>query len=77
MNNNLKKKFLLNSAIEKVFTNYIINNDKDFYKLFESYNSKRQTEDLKSIVARIHEFFGSKVDAKAWIENVLSFPWRT
>ena len=72
-----EKKFLLNSAIEKVFTNYIINNDKDFYKLFASYNSKRQTEDLKSIVERIHEFFGSKVDAKAWIENVLSLAYNT
>lgn len=70
-----EKKFLLNSAIEKVFNNYIVNNDKEFYRLFESYNSKRQTEDLKNIVERIHTFFGSKVDKDAWIKNVLNLAY--
>ena len=67
-----EQKYLLNQSIQKVFDNYIINKDKDFFNLFESYNAKRETEDLKSIVERIFTFLKSKEDFDGWKKDVLA-----
>lgn len=67
-----EQKYLLNESIQKVFDKYIIEKDKDFFRLFESYNSKRDTEDLKAIIERIFTFFRSKEDVEGWKREVLS-----
>lgn len=67
-----EQKYLLAESIQKVFDGYIISKDEEFFNLFESYNSKRETEDLKAIVERIFTFLKSKEDAESWKKEVLS-----
>jgi len=67
-----EQKYLLSESIQKVFDSYIISKDEEFFKLFESYNAKRETEDLKSIIERIFIFLKSKEEPEIWKKEILA-----
>lgn len=67
-----EQKFLLNEAITNVFNNYVINDDKRFFEVYECYNTKREATPLKSIVENVYSYLKSVVDERLWKTHVLN-----
>lgn len=58
--------YLFDSAIEKVFKEHIVNKDKDFFELFNSYNSDRSDGNLRQLIKQLHNYAASKPDFDSW-----------
>ena len=62
--------YLFGQAVNNVFKKLISTNDENFYLLYTSFNAKRSTTTLASIVDKIYNFLCSKIDKQQWIDYV-------
>ncbi len=66
----VEEKYLFDLAMNNVFSNLIVENNEDFYKLYSSFNTKRDTAVLGDVVKKIYIFLNSKSNAEEWINYV-------
>ncbi len=69
--------YLFGTATANVFNKLIGDNDDNFYKLYSSFNSKRNTSVLEDIVRKIYLFLISKVNVDVWVKYVLEDVYNT
>ena len=63
--------FLQDKAIEKLFEKKEKLNDKEYFKLFDIFQKKRQDKKLKNIVKRFNNFLNSNLDSEKWFNETL------
>lgn len=63
--------YLYGKAVNTVFRKYIVDDDKNFFTLYESYNKKRDDGLLINVIKQLSQFFASKVNADEWKTRVL------
>ncbi len=66
-----KSDYLYDKAVRAVFRKYIVNEDQNFFTLYESYNRKRDERLLINVIKQLSSFFASKIDSNLWKRNVL------
>ena len=57
--------------MNKVFNDYIVKDDPDFYSVYQLFNKKRNLNQLKFIVKTLHNYLLSKIDSFAWKKYVI------
>ena len=67
-----ESKYLLDFAISSVFEKHIVEQDNEFFELYECYSAKRNETNLKNMIFNIINYLRNKVDAPKWIEEKLS-----
>lgn len=63
--------FLQDRAIQKLFERKEKNGDKNFFKLFDIFQKKRQDKKLKNIIKRFNNFLNSNLDSEKWFFDTL------
>ena len=63
--------YLYDNAMNKVFNDYIVSNDADFYSVYQLFNKKRNLNHLKFIIRTIHNYLLSKIDGKEWKSYII------
>lgn len=61
--------YLFDVALESAFRGHILSEDKDFFELYNSYNSNRDDGNLRDIIKQLHEYLSSKPNYMEWREN--------
>ena len=64
-----ESKFLLKNSVSCVFEKHIADNDNRFFELYDSYNSKRNEQNLKKIILTMINYLRNKSDEKDWIKK--------
>jgi len=72
-----EQKYLLDMAVNNVFSKHISSNDEEFFELYDCYNSKRNDAHLKRMVLQLYEYKISKIDYDAWKTEFLSSSYNT
>ena len=67
-----ESKFLLENSVSSVFEKHIADSDDRFFELYDSYNSKRNEQNLKKIILIMINYLRNKADEKDWIERTKS-----
>lgn len=67
-----ESKYLLDNAIQDVFTKHITSNDEDFYELYDCYNSKRNDLNLKQMCMQLFNYINTKIDYISWRNDFLN-----
>jgi len=63
--------FLQDKAIQKLFEKKEKLNDKEYFKLFDIFQKKRQDKKLKNIIKRFNNFLNSNLDSEKWFTDNL------
>lgn len=63
--------FLQDKALQKLFERKERQGDKDYLKLFDIFQKKRQNKPLKRIIKRFNTFLNSNLNSKEWFEKTL------
>ena len=63
--------FLQDRAIQKLFEKKEKLNDKEYFKLFDIFQKKRQDKKLKNIIKRFNNFLNSNLDSEKWFFDTL------
>lgn len=64
-------KYLLDTAIKKVFSTHITSNDEAFYELYDCYNTKRNDTTLKDMCLQLYNYMITKNDYISWKNSFL------
>lgn len=62
--------YLFDSAMQSVFRKHISEKDKNFFELYNSYNSDRRDTSLRQMMSQLHNYLGSKPDYVEWRDSV-------
>ena len=63
--------FLQDRAIQKLFEKKEKLNDKEYFRLFDIFQKKRQDKKLKNIIKRFNNFLNSNLDSEKWFFDTL------
>ena len=63
--------FLQDRAIQKLFEKKEKIGDKDYFRLFDIFQKKRQDKKLKNIIKRFNNFLNSNLDSERWFNETL------
>ena len=63
--------FLQDKAIQRLFERKEKNGDKDYFKLYDIFQKKRQDKKLKNIIKRFNNFLNSNLDSEKWFFDTL------
>ena len=63
--------FLQDKAIQKLFDKKEKLGDKNFFKLFDIFQKKRQDKKLKNIIKRFNNFLNSNLDSEKWFKETI------
>jgi len=63
--------FLQDRAINKLFERKEKSGDKDYFKLYDIFQKKRQDKKLKNIIKRFNNFLNSNLDSEKWFFDTL------
>lgn len=63
--------FLQEKALQKLFEKKEKQGDKNYLKLFDIFQKKRQNKPLKKIIMRFNTFLNSNLNSKEWFEKTL------
>lgn len=63
--------FLQDRALQKLFERKEKSGDKDYFKLYDIFQKKRQDKKLKNILKRFNNFLNSNLDSEKWFFDTL------
>ena len=66
-----ESKYLLDSVINDVFEERILNNDEEFFQLYDCYNSKRNDTTIKSIIIQLINYINNKNNYQSWLNQTI------
>jgi len=67
-----EQKYLIDMAVNRVFTKFITSNDEEFFDLYDCYNSNRNDLKLKKMILQLYEFKVAKTNYESWKNDFLS-----
>ena len=67
-----EQKYLLDMAVNNVFSKHIKDDDNEFFDLYDCYNSSRSDTQLKAIVLQLYNYKLSKTEYNAWKNEFLN-----
>ena len=70
-----EQKYLIDLAVNNVFSKHISSNDEEFFELYDCYNSNRNDLKLKKMALQLYDFKVSKTDYLEWKNNFLQFSY--
>ena len=70
-----ESKFLKEKAISRLFEIKENEYNEDFFMLFDMFQKKRKTSELKEIIFKFNSFLNSNVDSKTWFDEKLKLSY--
>jgi len=70
-----ESKFLKEKAISRLFEIKENEYNEDFFMLFDMFQKKRKTSELKEIIFKFNNFLNSNVDSKTWFDEKLKLSY--
>lgn len=66
-----ESKYLFDMAVSEVVRNHIQSDDESFFELYDSYNSKRNDSQLRTMILQIYNYKIAKLNYEEWEEDFI------
>ena len=77
LSNEKTKNYLMNSAMSDVLEESSLRGEKEFFDLYESFNSQRSDDKLRSAVLALYEYMVCRINSDKWLDDCMCTAYST